>query len=220
VANKKKVYGIILAFITFIAYIVMAVQPVPQETVLTAKWLTSLNGDYNDAVPLTSPLIPFTLGNRFGYVDTMGNPVLNKEQEQTVSLSAGYWAEFPSTPRELVIHNSSLAAELTVTSPHGYPLFLDNRIFLISTDQCSLEELDNEGQVLWRHSFEAPLTCIDTAETYVLTGTLDGRIDLLDNKGEPLFPSYAPGASRIPVILGCRISSDGSKLAVISGIDK
>jgi len=220
VANKKKVYGIILAFITFIAYIVLAVQPIPQETVLTVKWIKSLNGDYNETGPLAEPLIPFTLGNRFGYVDTAGNPALNKEREQTVSLSSEYWAEYPPTLRELVIHNSRSGAEITVTDPQGYPLFLDNRIFLISTDQCSLEELDDEGRALWQHSFEAPLTCIDTAGTYVLTGTLDGMIDLLDSNGQPLFPSYAPGASRIPVILSCRISSDGSKLAIISGIDK
>ncbi|MDR2701930.1 MAG: WD40 repeat domain-containing protein [Spirochaetaceae bacterium] len=219
-ANKKKIYGIILAFITFIAYILLAAQPIPQETVLTVKWIKSLKGDYNETGPVTGQLIPFTLGNRFGYADMAGNPILNKEREEIVSLSAGYWAEYPPTPRELVIHNSRPAATITINNPQGYPLFLDDRIFLIGMDQCSLEELDDEGRVLWRYSFEAPLTCIDAAGTYVLTGTLDGMIDLLDNNGKPLFPSYAPGASRIPVILGCRISSDGSKLAVVSGIDK
>jgi hypothetical protein len=44
-------------------------------------------------------------------------------------------------------------------------------------------------------------------------------VELLDSEGKTLFPSYAPSA-RIPVILGCRISSDGSKLALVAGIDQ
>ena len=219
-ANKKKVYGIILAFTAFIAYILLAAQPIPQETILSSNWLSSLEAEYDESKQARGQLIPFTLGGRFGYVDPEGNLSLNKEREQTVSLSAEYWAEYPPSPRELLIHNVRQDTEITLSGPQGYPLFLDGRIFLIAKDQCSLEELDRNGQVLWSYSFEAPLTCIDAAGSYVLTGTLDGMIDLLDGKGTPLFPSFAPGASRIPVILGCRISSDGSKLAVISGIDK
>jgi len=224
VANKKKVYGTILAFTAFIAYILLAAQPIPQETILSAKWLASLEAEYAERGQVRGRLIPFTLGSRFGYVDTEGNLIHNKEREQTVSLSADYWAEYPPSPGELVIHNvrqdAGQNAEITLNNPQGYPLFLDGRIFLISRDQCSLEEVNKDGAVLWTYSFEAPLTCIDAAGSYVLTGTLDGMIDLLDSEGKPLFPSFAPGASRIPVILGCRISSDGAKLAVLSGIDK
>jgi len=220
VANKKKVYGNILAFTAFIGYILLAVQPIPQETILSSNWLTSLEAENAELGQIRGRLIPFTLGSRFGYVDAEGNLILNKEREQIVSLSAEYWAEYPPSPGELLIHNVQQDAGITFNNPQGYPLFLDGRIFLIAKDQCALEELDKDGNVLWSYSFEAPLTCIDAAGSYVLTGTLDGMIDLLDSGGNPLFPSFAPGASRIPVILGCRISSDGAKLAVISGIDK
>jgi len=220
VANKKKVYGIILGLTAFIAYIVLAAEPIPTETILSANWLKSLEAGDAESVPATGPLIPFMLSGRFGYVDSWGNLPLNKKREQTVSLSSAYWSEFRASPKELLIHDSLQNHDITFENPQGYPLFLGGRLFLIGKDQCSLEELDKEGRVLWRYSFEAPLTCIDAAGAYVLTGTLDGMIDLLDSGGTPLFPSFAPGASRIPVILGCRISSDGAKLAVISGIDK
>jgi hypothetical protein len=44
-------------------------------------------------------------------------------------------------------------------------------------------------------------------------------VELLDSEGKTVFPSYAPSA-RITVILACRISSDGSKLALVAGIDQ
>ena len=220
-ANKKKVYFSILAIFAFIAYTLLAAQPVPPETILSNNWLVSLDNDQDaEGHSVDKLLIPFRLGKRFGYVDINGNIFFNKEQEQTVSLSPEFWTEFNPAPRVLVINDPLSGAEIILENPFSYPVFLDGRILLISKDQTSLEEIDKEGKVLWRHDFEAPLTCIDAAGGYILTGTLDGIIDLLDGQGNTLFPSFAPGASRIPVILGCRISSNGSKLAIVSGIDK
>ena len=220
-AEKKKIYFVILAIFAFIAYTVLAAQPVPPETILKSNWLVSLGGDQAaETLSAGKSLIPFKLGSRFGYVNTNGVLVLNKEQEYTVSLSPEFWAEFDPAPRMLVIHDPVSGGEITLEKPLSYPLFLDGRILLVSKDQTSLEEISGDGEVLWRHDFEAPLTCVDAASGYILTGTLDGMIDLLDGEGNALFPSYAPGASRIPVILGCVISSDGTKIAIVSGIDK
>jgi hypothetical protein len=220
VAKGKKIYAIIIAVFAFLVYTVLAAQPVPRETILTNRWLKPLESAYPEDLPAGDGLIPFTLGNRFGYADSGGRILLNQVREGTVSLSPEYWSEYPAAPGELVIHDPRSNAELTISRPWGYPFFLDGRIFIISKDQTSLGEIDFSGNTLWTYDYEAPLTCVDAAGGYVLTGTLDGMIDLLDKNGRPLFPSYVPGASRIPVILGCRISSDGSKFAVVSGIDK
>ena len=220
-AKNKKVYFIILAVIAFIAYTILSAEPVPPETILTNNWLLSLENDLDtEKVSSGSPLIPFRLGKRFGYVAHDGTLLLNREESETIGLSPEFWAEFENAPQELIINDSRSGSEIILNNPLSYPLFLDGRIFLVSKDQTSLKEINMEGEVLWRYDFEAPLTCVDAAGGFVLTGTLDGMIDLLDSRGKPLFPSYALGASRIPVILSCRISSDGSKLAVISGIDK
>ncbi|MDR1144428.1 MAG: WD40 repeat domain-containing protein [Spirochaetaceae bacterium] len=219
-AKGKKIYAIIIAVFAFLVYTVFAAQPVPRETILTSRWLKPLESAYPGDIPAGGGLIPFTLGNRFGYADSGGGILLNQVREGTVSLSPEYWAEYSAAPDELVIHDPRSNTELVISRPRGYPFFLDGRIFIISKDQTSLEEIDPSGNTLWTYDYEAPLTCIDAAGGYVFTGTLDGMIDLLDKNGLSVFPSYAPGASRIPVILGCRISSDGSKLAVISGIDK
>jgi hypothetical protein len=51
-----------------------------------------------------------------------------------------------------------------------------------------------------------------------LAGTLDGVVELLDSQGRMVF-FFEPGGSRLAVILGCAISQDGTRLAIISGID-
>jgi hypothetical protein len=225
VAAEKKIYFII-ALLTFIAYIILAAQPIPKETILTSNWLRSLDSGINsgengaDAENAGDYLIPFSLGNRFGYAGSGGNLILNEEKKGIVSLSGDYWAEYESAPETVTIHHIRSGKETVLAPPWGYPLFIGGRIFIISKDQTTLGEIDGEGGSLWTYDFEAPLTCLDAGGGYTLTGTLDGMVDLLDSGGKPVFPSYAPGASRIPVILGCRISQDGEKLAIVSGVDK
>jgi hypothetical protein len=53
----------------------------------------------------------------------------------------------------------------------------------------------------------------------VLAGTLDGAVELLDSLGNLAFTPFEPGGSRLSAILGCAISGDASRLAIISGID-
>jgi hypothetical protein len=97
-------------------------------------------------------------------------------------------------------------------------LFLDKRIFLIHNEQNSLSAVDSSGKITWTYDFAAPITFMDAAAGLTLVGSLDGTVELLDGSGKRIY-FFEPGGSRLSVILGCRISRDGSKIAVISGYD-
>jgi hypothetical protein len=221
VAKEKKVFFFSAGALLFLLYILVAAQPIPPETVLVNNWLKDLESDFNVEEKSSggSFIVPFALGGRFGYAGAGGELVLNKTREKYISISEKYWAEYDPAPEELVIQKMPENGEIRIRPAAGYPVFLDGRIFIISKDQCSLSELDGEGKPLWDYDFGAPLTSFDAAGGYVLAGTLDGMVELLDSQGKTVFPSYAPSA-RITVILGCRISSDGSKLALVAGIDQ
>jgi hypothetical protein len=45
-------------------------------------------------------------------------------------------------------------------------------------------------------------------------------VELLDSTGSLVFTPFEPGGSRLSVILGCAISQDASRLALISGVEK
>jgi hypothetical protein len=218
VAKKKRKFWIIVLFLLFILYAFIAGQPIPVETILTSQWLRSLESDYPEFED-TGPLIPFELGGHFGYVDSQGRFALNRLKQGYISLSKDLWAEYQALPESIEVRNPQNSRIITIKNSRGYPYFLEGRIFMINQEQTSLSLVDTSGTVLWTHDFAAPLTYMDAAAGLIVTGSLDGTVELLDHTGRLVFPPFEPGGSRYSVILGCRISQDGSKLAIVSGID-
>lgn len=216
-AKNKKKYWFILGFFFFGVYFFLAARPIPVETILTRRWISSLESTYPDSEE-TALLLPFKLGNRFGYVDSEGRYTINQVKKGYVALSEEYWTEYEAVPKTIEVLDPRNNSRLTIENGQGYPLFLDKRIFLVKEEQNSVAELDTSGAVLWTYDFTAPITCIDAAAGLVAVGSLDGAVELLDNTGKRIF-FFEPGASRLSVILGCRISGNGSHLAVVSGID-
>jgi hypothetical protein len=237
VAKEKQKYLFFLGFALFLIYVFTATQPIPEETILAARWLSSLESNYpiyinnfsgsvnNDGIseeggPSSQPvLIPFELGSHFGYIGDDGRFTINQLKKGRVSLSGGYWTEYDALPESIQIMDPYNKPVLEIENPGGYPLFLDNRIYILGDEQNSLSALDQDGKTLWTHDFPAPLTCVDGAAGYVLAGTLDGVVELLDSSGQSIIPAFEPGGSRLSVILGCAISADASRLAMVSGID-
>jgi hypothetical protein len=232
VAKEKNKIRILICFLVFIIYIFAAAQPIPVESILVPRWLSSLESNYpvylNDTSPAEEPaslipgerapaLIPFELDGRFGYVDGQGRFALNRIKQGYVSLSDTRWSEYEARPSRIEVRNPGDDRTLEIEG-EGYPLFLDNRIFLIGNGQTSLSLADAAGRIRWTYDFAAPLTDIDAAAGLILAGSLDGTVELLNDEGRRIF-FFEPGGSRLSVILGCRISRDGSRLAIISGYD-
>lgn len=226
-AKDKKKYWIPLSLLLFIVYTFVAARPIPVETILVPRWLSSLESNY--PVSLESggaraepseaeALLPFKLANHFGYVDSRGGFSINRIREGYVSLSEEYWAEYEAVPESVTVFDPRNKPMVRIDRPGGYPFFLDKRIFIINDEQNSLSLVDSSGEIRWVHDFAAPVTDVDAAAGLVLAGSLDGTVEVLGEGGERLF-FFEPGGSRLSAILSCRISGDGSKLAIISGYD-
>ena len=230
VKTRRKIWlaaGIVL----FMAYFFCAARPIPLETVLIPRWLTSL--ETGKPVPLvedpamtggsdawdSGSLIPFKLGSRFGYFDYEGRFSVNQVKKGNISLSGDRWAEYDAEPERITVNSSGGETLGFIDNPRGYPFFLDGRTFLIGSEQNAISEIDGSGSLIWTYEFSSPLTCVDSAAGLLLAGSLDGVAGVLDSGGKQIF-SFEPGGSRYSIILGCAISRDGSRLALISGIDE
>jgi hypothetical protein len=222
--KNYKHYLIIAGILFFVIYIFAAAQPVPQETILSSMWIRSLVSTY----PMNSQemedvkqddLIPFQLGNYFGYVDKDGRFTINQIKKGYVSLSKQNWAEYTAIPERIIVRNPKNEQVISINTDMGYPLFLDNRIFLINREQNTVYGVSAQGETKWSYAFASPLTCIDAASGFLLVGSLDGKIEVLDDNGICVF-SFEPSGSRLSIIMGCAFSRDGSKIAAISGIDE
>ena len=227
-AKEKKKWWWILGVWAFILYIFISARSISEETILRPRWVTSLESSYpgGDPVSLGDFLprdgerpIPFLLGERFGYVRDDGKFAINQIRRGYISLSENTWAEYDALPSSISIMNPQNETVLDIPEASGYPLLIDDRVFLVGNEQNSLTALGPDGEELWTHDFPAPLTCVDAAGGFVLAGTLDGVIELLNSSGTLVFAPFEPGGSRLSVILGCAISRDASHLAVVSGID-
>ncbi|MDR2576241.1 MAG: WD40 repeat domain-containing protein [Treponema sp.] len=225
---KKKIW-IAAVIIFFIAYFFLAAQKIPRQMVLVPCWISSLESGETalmneTAGTETDTLLPFSLGSRFGFVGREdGRFSINKTAKNNVSLSGKHWAEYEAEPARITINDNAGETYTVIENPRGYPFFLDEgrgqgRIFIIGSEQNSISEIDASGSVSWTYEFASQVTCVDAARGLLLAGSLDGSIVIIDSMGRKVF-SFEPGGSRYPVILGCALSRDGSRLGIISGID-
>jgi len=232
VALKRKKVFVIAVFLIFIFYFFIAARPIPKEIILAPMWISSLQADspqesslsgipisINGTERASEKFLPFTLGLRFGYVDNTGHFAVNRTKTAGIYLSENLWTEYNAEPSKIEIMNTGAETVVTVENPGGYPVLLDNRIFILGSDQNSLSEIGMDGSILWTYEFSAPLTCIDAAAGLVLTGSIDGMVEIIDSGGKRIF-YFEPGGSRYMVILGCAISGNGSRLGIICGIDQ
>jgi hypothetical protein len=234
VAKGKKKFWLIAVFALFVIYFFTAARPIPPETVLKASWLVSLESDApvflgssaaiqaadgEEARADASDTIPFTLAGRFGYIDSNGRFTINQIKEENLRLSEGKWAQYKAEPAAVAIRDNVNEVIETIENPRGYPFFLDGRTFILGAELNALSETDGAGAILWSHEFAAPITCADAAAGLVLTGSIDGLVELLDSGGKQIY-SFEPGGSRYTLILACAFSRDASRFAVICGIEE
>lgn len=197
---------------------------------MVPRWLNSL--EYGTPVALgdtampddeeeydENSLEPFELSGRFGYFDRDGRFSINQEKKANISISRRRWTEYDAEPERIAVNSPGGETLTVIENPRGYPFFLDGRIYLVNSEQNAISEIDAVGETVWSYEFASPLTCVDSAAGLVLAGSLDGIVGVLDSTGKQVF-SFEPGGSRYSIILGCAISRDGSKLALISGIDE
>ncbi|MDR0706301.1 MAG: WD40 repeat domain-containing protein [Treponema sp.] len=222
---KKKSILIAGGFVIMAFYIFGAARPIPEETALAFRWIHSLATTHpaaSNADAVGSPLLAFELGERFGYVNREGVFTVNRTRSGGVSLSQDYWAEYGAIPDKIEVKDPLNAPVMTIEmqdGSRGYPFFLDKRMFLINSEQNSISALDKGGNVAWTYDFGAVVTCVDAAGGFLLAGSLDGVVEVLDGSGKRIF-FFEPGGSRLSVIAGCAFSEDGSKIAIVSGVDE
>jgi hypothetical protein len=221
--NKK--YVIATAVFALLLYVFIAAAPVPEETVLSLNWINSLETSYEEKVD--GQLIPFELGGYFGYVSEDGQFSVRKMKTSYISLSDFFWAEYGAQDSGIAVKNSSNEIVFSIEDANGYPFFLDARSFIINSEQNSISMLDKNPpeseagtrKIAWTYDFAAPVTCVGAAAGFLLAGTLDGAIELIDNAGRRVYFSE-PSGSRVSVIYGCALSGDGRKIALVSGLDE
>ncbi|MDR0663809.1 MAG: WD40 repeat domain-containing protein [Spirochaetaceae bacterium] len=224
----KKKYAAFIAVFALVLYAFVAAAPVPEEMVLSMNWINSLETEYEQYAPDSGSelMIPFELGDYFGYVSPEGRFSVKRVKKDYVSLSDYFWAEYDAEATDIEVKDTYNTTVFSIKDNAGYPFFLDSRSFIMHQEQNSVSRLKTVSggaarivDAAWTYDFASTVTCVDAAAGVFLAGTLDGAIELIDDNGKRVYFSE-PSGSRIAGVYGCALSKDGKKIAIVAGLDK
>lgn len=209
--------ALLFALFFTIVYILVFAAPLKKQPVFTPQWVQNLTDPSKTAGPQSNETVGFRIGDVFGYVTPEGAIKYLDTAQFNVAMSGARFINYSSVSKNLVVKDNSGRITMTVAS-RGYPIFMAGRFFTIDTDRMAISELDNQGNVLWSRDFGSLITSIEANSTNTVVGLLSGSVVVLDKRGDVTY-SYSPGGSRIAAIYGCAISSDGTYIAVVSGLE-
>lgn len=221
--KRKPVRGLLVALPLIVAYFLLFPHPLGREIVLRVRWRVALPAEGEPMAGRTrtvaaSSVAPFQLGDLYGFVTPEGTLASLERTPFRVALSRRGAVPYARVGGTWVLDGPSGQA-LATFSGDGYPLLdpVGDRLFLVKTDLTGLRELDEGGEPAWTRDFPSMLTSLAIAGDWIVAGTLDGSVALVDRQGGVAFTD-APAGSRIPATFGVAVSADGERLAAVNGI--
>ncbi len=211
---KKKTI-IVLFFLLLVIYFSLAPFPLIKDFTFNPVWEQDISTSISNS-PIGIP-VPFRIGNYFGYASRVGKVLYSDKVLFNLAISDNGFINFSSVSKNLVLQDTERFVT-TVIDAFGYPVFAENRFFVITTDRTGISERNYEGELLWEKRYSSIITCIDQNSEHLLIGKLNGEVELLDENGENIF-SFKSYGSRIQATYGCAVSDNSRYLAIITGID-
>ncbi len=164
-----------------------------------------------------SPVIPFRVEKKFGYITESGSISYIDEIFYNVTQNNNYFINYSTITDNLIINKNdgSFSSNLKTA---GFPFFIDERLFIISANSKIISEWNSEGENLFTFENESELISCDANKNTLVAGFIDGTITVADKerKAEKLL---IPELSRINAVYGISVSDSSDFIAMITGID-
>lgn len=212
----KIVRRIIPVFVVLL-YIIFFGRNIFPEISLLPAWIRNINTEEGLGIKNATGSFPFKVSGKFGYFLSDGTILYHDNVLYDVALDREGFINYSSINTHLVLKNS--AGSITgMISTSGYPVFKGSKRFIISSDENMLTEIDEQGAKRWYVNFNSIITDVFATEKYLLVSTVNDGAVLWGPKNEKIF-TYNPVTSRINTVYGSAVSTDGSHLVSVSGID-
>lgn len=218
--SKKKAKNKILIFcaIFCLLYIILAMRPLTTELHFSPQWTQNIFRTEEISEDEKSNLIPYRLGQVIGYFTPNGKIFSTISYPAKASISENYYCTygFSNTQTNFFTPAGNFVANLEES---GFPFFDKDKIFVFLPGGNSFAYFNSDGKKQWTFENYAPITAFSSSSNGIVAGYSDGKIVSLKYDGK-LDQNFFPGGSELSVILGCDISEDGNKIAMISGHNK
>ncbi|MCK5673119.1 MAG: PQQ-binding-like beta-propeller repeat protein [Spirochaetales bacterium] len=177
----------------------------------------NLEADKISAGEVKDRFVDFRLNGKFGYLNKNGEVLYSENLLYGVAIDDNGFINY-SRQNEMLVIKDKEGRFLNTIELSGYPFFSTNRRFIVSYDSNGLSEIREDGSIVWSKTFSSSISSVSVTDSLVFIGTVDGRVQLLEPEGNVLF-SYDTKSSRINVVYGGSVSTDGEHLVTITGID-
>lgn len=233
--KKRPARALFAAILVIVFYFFLFPYPLGRELVARPRWAVAIpkpgtaaaapagpvsaSGPVSGGAPTPGPAAAFQLGDRFGFVREDGALLYSAQAPYRVALSSSAFVSFTRLGTDWILQDRE-GRRMAGFSVSGYPMLSPDggRVFSVKTDLSGLIEMDRGGGVLWDRDFPTMMTAVSVQGDLALVGLLNGTLVLLDRAGSPVL-EYAPGGSRVAVILGDAAAPDASRIAAVYGID-
>lgn len=168
------------------------------------------------ATPADAP-IPFVAGNRYGYFRADGTILFLADAAGGVAISDQGYVVSDAASSDGTMGQARGQAKTVIHDIR--PFFEAGRLFSASADGSGVSAYDSSGNLAWSYTFPCQLSAFAASQSLVVGGTVDGWLEGVNPDGTKAF-EFAPGGSRLPVILGIAVSPSGAWVAAMSGIDR
>ncbi|TFG82031.1 MAG: hypothetical protein E4H20_08540 [Spirochaetales bacterium] len=210
---RLRLGAILLTLLALVTYFFLL--PERMSTDLSARSLWSVSLMEAPDLAEGGSRIAFSAGPRYGYFSSDGQVFFVAEHPGGAQISDTSYI-LPSSSGGFSLFSAE-GEERAVLVGTG-PFFSAGRAFSGSRDGMTVNSFDSYGSLQWSYSFPSQLSAFDASSSLVVGGTVDGILEGVAMDGTRAF-SFAPGGSRLDVVLGVAVSPSGDRVAAMTGID-
>jgi hypothetical protein len=212
--NSAVFITVILSVVFVFLYSLAFPRTLGKELFFVAGTAVPLSDDLNQ--PLKPGGSFFRLGEHQGYWSEDGTLLQSLPLKPQMVTDGQRFAWYDSVGEQIVVEG--IKGVLFQVKDQKYPYWSGGRLFALDENRLALTALGAAGQTLWTKHFSSLISAVDANSEHTVVGTLDGKVQVFDLKGNSAGP-FVPGGSRVPVIFNVAISRDGQRLLVLAGID-
>lgn len=210
--NKKLLYLLLL-----LVYFLVAPEVENRQIAIIPAWRISIETLNAAAGVEDGNVIPFKIDKTFGYFDESGKIVYKDSVNYNTTQTDSKFINYSRVSDNFVI-NKYDGSFISTIEETGFPLFINDRLFVFSQNSKVVSEWDIKGKKLFDYESESEITSCDVNDKTFIAGFVDGSI-IIKDEGAGFTKLVRPEISRINTVYGVAISADSDYIAIISGID-
>lgn len=222
--GRRNVIAVLVAVVLIAVYFFVFSEPLRPELSAAPLWtidLVAAPAAPAQAAPggRESPAVSFSTSTRFGYFYPDGSVAIVGEATGAVPVSDASYIRAEAVSGRTNYSLRAPSGDLIADLDAGAPFYSSGRLFSAEADGSGVAAYDDDGNRLWSYAFPCQLSAFSAGDSLAVGGTVDGWLEGVDAAGRRAF-SFAPGGSRLQVVLGLGVSGSGDWIAAVTGVDR